>query len=370
MAGLQVSPSGDPDFSGVSKEHGQTWMDLATYFSTAIGGDGGGEEGAARKRPRRMALYLAQADIYDRDRPEGSLAGLQEDLRELPFVPWRERKAGDGAAGGPADGTKRWSPRLQAVNLWMTSSEGSTGSVHYDNWDNVLAVLSGGVWAFGARRLAAGRCSPGERALSLVAGRKRVTLAAPNDSSIPHRKVWEEDTNHSTSDPEDFCRDRVAVQVNAGDALYIPEGWWHCVASDPETIAVNFWYDSFQVLLRAENPRLCRMRWMHSVRGHIGAHSHPSRPLQVTTAESSMEYLVRRGIYAAMMKEQKAAFARIPIATVRALVSHVPAPALRAGSAALRLTLAACPLRRSRASMGCRRVGAGAPNLSRQTAGP
>ena len=32
--------------------------------------------------------------------------------------------------------------------------------------------------------------------------------------------------------------------LQAGDALFIPEGWWHQVDSDQTTIAVNFWWQS------------------------------------------------------------------------------------------------------------------------------
>ena len=31
--------------------------------------------------------------------------------------------------------------------------------------------------------------------------------------------------------------------LQAGDALVIPEGWWHSVKSQPGTIAVNFWWE-------------------------------------------------------------------------------------------------------------------------------
>jgi hypothetical protein len=33
-------------------------------------------------------------------------------------------------------------------------------------------------------------------------------------------------------------------ELAPGDALYIPEGWWHQVDSDAHTAAVNFWWES------------------------------------------------------------------------------------------------------------------------------
>jgi ribosomal protein L16 Arg81 hydroxylase len=32
--------------------------------------------------------------------------------------------------------------------------------------------------------------------------------------------------------------------LEAGEMLYIPEGWWHYVVSEPNTLAVNFWLES------------------------------------------------------------------------------------------------------------------------------
>lgn len=34
------------------------------------------------------------------------------------------------------------------------------------------------------------------------------------------------------------------VTLHGGDALFIPEGWFHQVDSDCLTIAVNFWWQS------------------------------------------------------------------------------------------------------------------------------
>ncbi|KAF5204688.1 2-oxoglutarate (2OG) and Fe(II)-dependent oxygenase superfamily protein [Thalictrum thalictroides] len=34
------------------------------------------------------------------------------------------------------------------------------------------------------------------------------------------------------------------VTLHAGDALFIPEGWFHQVDSDELTIAVNYWWQS------------------------------------------------------------------------------------------------------------------------------
>ena len=33
------------------------------------------------------------------------------------------------------------------------------------------------------------------------------------------------------------------VSVRAGETLYLPAGWWHAVAQEGVTAAVNYWYD-------------------------------------------------------------------------------------------------------------------------------
>jgi jumonji domain-containing protein 7 len=36
----------------------------------------------------------------------------------------------------------------------------------------------------------------------------------------------------------------IQIEVEAGDALYLPAGWWHYVRqSGPTVIALNWWYD-------------------------------------------------------------------------------------------------------------------------------
>jgi len=37
---------------------------------------------------------------------------------------------------------------------------------------------------------------------------------------------------------------RITVTVGAGQALYIPAGWWHEVRTPHVTMAVNFWFDA------------------------------------------------------------------------------------------------------------------------------
>ncbi|KAL3673481.1 hypothetical protein V7S43_001191 [Phytophthora oleae] len=111
------------------------------------------------------------------------------------------------------------------VNLWMTVQPGRT-TLHYDAYQNILVVLY---------------------------GRKTVTLYPPSDmakmypfpvhtKSVNHSQVniVQPDLEKHQQFPEASAQ---RFEVMAGDALVIPEGWWHQVDSDEFTIAVNYWWD-------------------------------------------------------------------------------------------------------------------------------
>lgn len=36
----------------------------------------------------------------------------------------------------------------------------------------------------------------------------------------------------------------IAITLRAGESLYLPVGWWHCVRQSGLTIALNWWYDT------------------------------------------------------------------------------------------------------------------------------
>ncbi|KAG8653920.1 hypothetical protein MANES_05G081900v8 [Manihot esculenta] len=117
---------------------------------------------------------------------------------------------------------------LASINLWMNSAL-SRSSTHYDPHHNVLCI---------------------------VAGCKQVVLwpssASPSLYPMP---IYGEASNHSSVALEnpDFslypraeCSIKYSQKVilHAGDALFIPEGWFHQVDSSDLTIAVNFWWRS------------------------------------------------------------------------------------------------------------------------------
>ncbi|CAN4093670.1 unnamed protein product [Withania somnifera] len=120
---------------------------------------------------------------------------------------------------------------LASVNLWMNSMK-ARSSTHYDPHHNLLCIVSG--------------C-------------KEVTLWPP--SATPYLypfSLYGEASNHSSvtlEEPDLSVYPRAAclnefsqkVVLHAGDALFIPEGWFHQVDSEVLTIAVNFWWRSMTI---------------------------------------------------------------------------------------------------------------------------
>ncbi|GMH33274.1 hypothetical protein BSKO_01108 [Bryopsis sp. KO-2023] len=130
---------------------------------------------------------------------------------------------------------------ITQINLWMAGSS-SRSSPHYDPYHNVLCV---------------------------VTGSKRVKLCNPNlTPNFYPLPVWGDSANHSAvnfTEPnfEQHPNYRHALEqgetitLHAGDALFIPEGWWHQVDSQGETIGVNFWW---------------RSQFYNLMQGHMGAY--------------------------------------------------------------------------------------------------
>ncbi|KAF9682932.1 hypothetical protein SADUNF_Sadunf05G0159200 [Salix dunnii] len=153
-------------------------------------------------------IYLAQVPIMNsEDRERVQLEGLWEDIQTPTFLETKE---------------------LASVNLWMNNAQ-SRSSTHYDPHHNVLCV---------------------------VTGSKQVVLWPPSASPFLYpMPVYGEASNHSSvalENPDFSLYPRAKcsmdysqkVILQAGDALFIPEGWFHQVDSGDFTIAVNFWWKS------------------------------------------------------------------------------------------------------------------------------
>ncbi|CAK9309951.1 unnamed protein product [Citrullus colocynthis] len=162
-------------------------------------------------------LYLAQVPILDVINEErAQLEPLRKNIQTPVFL---EKK------------------KLASINLWMNSAQ-SRSSTHYDPHHNVLCIVS---------------------------GRKRVILWPPSATPLLYpMHIYGEASNHSsvTLEKPDYSlyprakysmKPSQTVVLQAGDALFIPEGWFHQVDSDDLTIAVNFWWQSHTISSMSEH---------------------------------------------------------------------------------------------------------------------
>ena len=145
--------------------------------------------------------YLAQAPLYaitsEGKETRHALAALVLSSKGSPMPPWLRGTA--------------------TLNLWL--SPGATSSApHCDESHNVLTVLR---------------------------GRKTVVLLPPSSGAdLGALPAWSSSPHHCSASSADAARHPSActVVVDVGEALLIPAGWWHAVASPAGTVAVNCWW--------------------------------------------------------------------------------------------------------------------------------
>jgi hypothetical protein len=109
-------------------------------------------------------------------------------------------------------------------NIWMNITSVQS-SLHYDGNHNILIVCQG--WK--EITLLSPEYS------SLLSGHP-ISSVACNHSHLSHEKMEEIIQLHSLP-----C---LRIRLEEGEALFIPEGWWHQVCSGSCTYAINYWFPS------------------------------------------------------------------------------------------------------------------------------
>ncbi|CAN6462922.1 unnamed protein product [Victoria cruziana] len=152
-------------------------------------------------------IYLAQVPVLNSDKEISPIQALQVDFEKPAMLEFKS---------------------LSAINFWMNNTV-SRSSGHYDPHHNLLCI---------------------------VTGRKQVSLWPPSATPFLYpMPLYGESSNHSAIDvehPDLSVHPRAKfssnysqiVTLSAGDALFIPEGWFHQVDTDDLTIAINFWWQS------------------------------------------------------------------------------------------------------------------------------
>lgn len=121
-------------------------------------------------------------------------------------------------------------PSSARPRLWI--GHGSTVACHHDNFDNLACVVGG------RRRFtifppdAIGDLYVGPIDHTMAGQPVAMAVGAPDDPRFTRFTA---------------ARDRaITVELEPGDALYLPKLWWHQVeALSPLNILVNYWWDAF-----------------------------------------------------------------------------------------------------------------------------
>jgi len=166
-------------------------------------------------QPILMSLYLAQCPLLAGSSPSANGKALPAPGPLSPLLQ---------DIGTPS--------LVESVDVWQVSfwaSQGpTTSSLHYDPHSNLLCV---------------------------VRGHKTLRLLPPTGAvmhALRARPPYHESANHAADDLWDDDNDlsqwyqlgMLEICLLPGDALYIPQGWWHQVLSVKGTLAVNFWWKS------------------------------------------------------------------------------------------------------------------------------
>ena len=186
------------EFKGSVSDRQLLLMELREYTGAFI----------TRSRMHDFKLYLSQHCLYSSDtNTTSSSSSLMRKIYDA--IRHRDVHVVDFLMK---------SQDIQQVNLWM-NMDTSVSALHYDSFHNILYVDQGS---------------------------KRVTLVSPEHSQFlsPGASYSSSAGNHSTCASNSLIDFSLTCTLQAGDSLFIPEGWWHRVESQEYTVALNYWFKS------------------------------------------------------------------------------------------------------------------------------
>jgi len=144
------------------------------------------------------------------------------------------------------------------TNLWVGSK--TVSRFHYDSCENIFMQLAG------AKRL---RLLPPVCTAALVQHRLRKAYLGSRGQRCAEGLSEERVPNYATADG--LPRRPQTVVVRAGDAFYIPFGWWHEVTALPDAttgmcVSASLNYVPFYMRLRSravDGPLTCNPKYRH-----------------------------------------------------------------------------------------------------------
>jgi len=161
--------------------------------------------------------------------------------------------------------------RIREINLWLSREECRTNT-HYDGHHNLLMVLSGAKTV----ELSPPATFRGSPVISDHANHPYLLRCKQVGGHLVNR-YFARDVGMEFVPPNstDTPRDNIVVSIIAGEALFIPEGWWHRVESTAQCMAINVWFDhsgtSLSSLCHKHNQHMLNYQAREMVRQYIDA---------------------------------------------------------------------------------------------------
>lgn len=169
------------------------------------------------------------------------------------------------------------------VNLWYAPCETRTNT-HYDGNGNVLIVLKG--------TKTIELCPPdaikGSPIHSEHANHPALWRSLEAGWNCPIRPSFEEELQAMRNN---FKTRAVVVSISAGEAIFIPEGWWHRVESSADCLAINFWFDhntaSTSIFTRPSSSHMLPHQAREVVRMYVDANFDRTAKIMLNEAQSN-----------------------------------------------------------------------------------
>jgi len=125
--------------------------------------------------------------------------------------------------------------RVREINLWYAPKETRTNT-HYDGNHNVLVVLRGSKTI----ELCPPDIIKGSPIHSEHANHPALWRALEVGGNCPVVPSFDEELQATS---KSYKNTAIVASVSAGEAIFIPEGWWHRVESSADCLAISFWFD-------------------------------------------------------------------------------------------------------------------------------
>lgn len=233
---VEVAASSSGSFSGAYNAHNALQMSVQDFFSY---------EG-------RLRLYLAQVPLVFRaeERAAAAAAGSASPSRSCSLARnWARFLRCEVAE------LTQVGPWVARCNLWVNRAE-TLSEFHFDSYAGLLAVFSG------CKRVLLGpNCLLPAASLFCETPNipERFCSFAPFSPSqirrLQRRHHWTR-ARLARRTPARPCF--YFAEIRAGEALHIPEGWWHTVSTPAPSVALNFWLDFSQPPLTRTRLRVRR----------------------------------------------------------------------------------------------------------------